>query len=81
MKTPLPILAFVFLLLLPLLGRAQETRITGRVVDAKTKQPIPFASIELRGEGTGALSNEFGYFQLASLEKSSYDSLIITTLG
>ena len=71
----------LLLLLLPLLGRAQEIRISGRVVDAKTKEPVPFASIGLRKEGTGALSNEFGYFQLACLEKNSHDSLVVMTLG
>lgn len=81
MRNPLPQIAFQLLLLLPLLGRAQETRITGRVVDAKTKDPVPFASIGLREEGTGSLTNEFGYFQLAGLKKSSHDSLVVTTLG
>ena len=74
-------LALVFLLLLPALSRAQENRITGRVVDTKTKDPVPFASIGLREEGTGALTNEYGYFQLAGLEKTSQDSLIVMTLG
>ena len=61
--------------------RAQENRITGRVVDAQTKDPVPFASIALREEGTGALTNEYGYFQLAGLEKSNQDSLFVITLG
>ena len=62
-------------------ARAQENRITGRVVDAQTKDPVPFASIALREEGTGALTNEYGYFQLAGLEKSNQDSLFVITLG
>lgn len=73
-------LVFV-LLLLPLLGRAQETRITGRVVDAKTKLPVPFASLGLRETDTGALSNEEGYFQMKAVLKSQQDSLICMTLG
>jgi len=81
MMKRIPFLALVFLLLLPALSRAQENRITGRVVDAKTKDPVPFASISLREEGTGALTNEYGYFQLAGLEKTSQDSLIVMTLG
>ena len=74
-------LALFLLLLAPALGWAQENRITGRVVDAKTKDPVPFASIGLREEGTGALTNEYGYFQLAGLEKTNQDSLIVMTLG
>ena len=81
MMKRIPFLALWFVLLLPILGRAQENRITGRIVDAKTKDPVPFASIGLREEGTGALTNEYGYFQLAGLEKTNQDSLIVMTLG
>ena len=81
MMKRIPFLVLWVLLLLPALTRAQENRITGRVVDAKTKDPVPFASISLREEGTGALTNEYGYFQLAGLEKTSQDSLIVMTLG
>ena len=81
MMKRLPFLALWVMLLLPALSWAQENRITGRVVDAKTKDPVPFASIGLREEGTGALTNEYGYFQLAGLEKTSQDSLIVMTLG
>ncbi|WP_210517126.1 carboxypeptidase-like regulatory domain-containing protein [Hymenobacter terricola] len=71
----------MILLLLPAPGKAQQYRITGRVVDAKTKEPIPFASIGLLKEGTEALTNEKGYFQLTSLTKSEQDSLVFMTLG
>ena len=69
------------MLLWPMLGHAQENKITGRVVDAQTKDPLPFASVSLREEGTGALTNEYGYFQLAGLERITADSLIVMTLG
>jgi len=68
--------------LLPTLGWAQqEGRITGRVVDEKTQDPIPFASINLREEQTGALTNEYGYFQLAMPTKVTEDSVIVMALG
>ena len=72
---------FWLILLLPALAWAQESRITGRVIDAKTKEPVPFASIGLPVEGTGALTNEFGYFQLAGIEKGAQDTLVVMTLG
>ena len=81
MMKRLPFLAFWVLLLLPALSWAQENRITGRIIDGKTKDPVPFASIGLREEGTGALTNEYGFFQLAGLEKTNSDSLIVMTLG
>lgn len=81
MKKLLPQIALVFLLLLPSLGRGQENRITGRVVDAITKEPIPFASIGLRASDTGALTNESGYFRLLAPDKFNSDSLVVLALG
>ena len=72
---------FAFTILLPLLVRAQETRITGRVVDATTKKPIPFASIGLRHSGAGILANENGDFQLMGLQIGKQDSIIVMALG
>ena len=81
MKKSLPQIALAFLLLLSLLGRAQQFSISGLVVDANTKVPIPFASIGLRAAGTGALTNESGYFQLPGSDKFKTDSLVFMTLG
>lgn len=81
MRKLLQIASCGLLLLLPLLGHSQGNRITGRVVDAKTKEPIPFASIGLLKEGTGGLTNENGYFQLADSGRVRPDSLVFMTLG
>ena len=77
----LRLLLGALLLAAPLLGRAQDNKITGHVIDGKTKEAIPFASIGLRNDGTGALTNEFGIFQLPGFEKGTTDSLIVMTLG
>ena len=69
------------LLIISVAGHAQDNKITGHVVDAKTKEPVPFASIGLKAEGTGALTNEFGLFQLPGFEKDITDSLVVMTLG
>lgn len=66
---------------LPQWASAQDNRITGRIVDSKTKEPIPFSSIGLKEEQTGALTNEYGFFQMAKPEKVAKDSLIIQALG
>jgi hypothetical protein len=71
----------LLLLLLPLLGRAQQVHITGRVVDAKTKEPIPFASLGLLNAGADTLANENGYFQLLEPSVFKQDSLVLMTLG
>jgi hypothetical protein len=76
------LLLLLFLAVLcPTFGWAQENRITGRVVDAQSKDPIPFASIGLREEQTGALTNEYGFFQLAMPVRSIDDSIIVMALG
>jgi hypothetical protein len=71
----------LFAFMLPLAGWAQGDRITGRVIDSESKDPIPFASINLREEQTGALTNEYGYFQLAMPVRSIDDSIIVMALG
>lgn len=81
MKKPLPKFTQALLLLLPLLGHGQETHISGRVVDAKTKESIPFAAIGLLKEGTAALTNEKGYFQVIGPNKFEQDSLVLMKLG
>lgn len=84
MKKPLLQFAVLFLLLLPLLGRAQENvvgGISGRVVDANTKAPIPSTSISLRNSGIGALTDEHGRFRLADLKLLQQDSIVIINLA
>jgi hypothetical protein len=81
LKRVLTLIAFT--LLLPALGFAQDNKVSGRVVDAKSKEPIPFASIAIgTGEDQiGALTNEYGFFQLALGGKPNQDSLIVMALG
>ncbi|MDU0370932.1 carboxypeptidase-like regulatory domain-containing protein [Hymenobacter endophyticus] len=75
------VLSLFALVLLPALSFAQDAKMTGRIVDEKTKEPIPFASIGLKEEQTGALTNEYGFFQLAMPQKNPQDSLIVNALG
>ena len=77
MKNPLPKIALLFLLLLPLLGRAQGKCVSGHVVDAETKEPLRFANVRLKLEGTCVIADEYGYFQLESSENHTQDSLIV----
>ena len=55
--------------------------LSGKIIDKATKEPLPFTSISLRQEQTGALSNEFGVFQLPGPVKNDTDSLIVMALG
>lgn len=78
MKNQLLKIAIVFLL--PLLGRAQQNHVSGRVIDAQTKEPIPFAFIGLREAGTGMLTNEGSYSQRIESGELKQDSLVFKTL-
>jgi len=55
--------------------------LSGRIIDKTTKEPLPFTSLSLKEEQTGALSNEFGVFQLPAPTKNDSDSLIVMALG
>ncbi|MGI4739527.1 MAG: carboxypeptidase-like regulatory domain-containing protein [Janthinobacterium lividum] len=55
--------------------------LTGKIIDKATKEPLPFTSLSLKEEQTGALSNEFGVFQLPGPSKNATDSLIVMALG
>ncbi|MFN8308729.1 MAG: DUF5686 family protein [Chitinophagales bacterium] len=51
----------------------------GRVLDAKTKEPLSYSNVRLRGTITATTTDVDGYFYLHTPEKT--DSLIITFLG
>lgn len=80
MKKRLPLMGLLFLLLLPLLGRAQEMWVSGQVVDAATKKPVEYASMSLRNAQTGTLTDLQGRFRLAGGSTDKPDSLIVMTL-
>ena len=46
--------------------------IYGRVFDASTKQPIPFANVIVLGTNNGAATDEQGYFKITGLPLNTY---------
>jgi hypothetical protein len=44
----------------------------GRIYDATTKQPIPFANVVVIGTNNGAATNEDGYFKITDLPVNTY---------
>jgi len=70
---------FVFFALLSLSTSAQT--ISATIVDAKTGEPIPFATLET-GENQGVLTNEEGVFTVVVERiKSPNDSIYISSMG
>ncbi|WP_425392734.1 carboxypeptidase-like regulatory domain-containing protein [Ekhidna sp.] len=68
-------LFFYWLVFSSVLCYSQDQIIEGLVVDAKTRQPIPYAAIGIVGENVGTVSNEDGRFRLAIPAKYMDDSL------
>jgi len=67
------------LLLSSITGHAQKTIVTGKVVDASTKEPLPYVNIYFKNSKIGTASNEQGVFKLESYYGT--DSLIASSLG
>jgi len=60
--------------------RAQNTYLfTGRVTDAQTGDPIPFASVALKGKTAGTSTNFEGFYTLKTTQTS--DSLTVGSMG
>src|SRR4030042_6728251 len=77
------ILSF-FLLLISVTGLAQsQCRITGKIIDQITDEPVPFAYVILEKNGnfiTGSISSDDGSFQLLTTENDSI-TLIVRYVG
>ena len=58
----------ILLFLLPLFLFAGTTgKITGRVVDAQTGEPLPFVQVILEGTGLGAVTDVEGYYVILNV--------------
>lgn len=58
-----------------------QITLKGRIVDDKTDQPLPFATISIPQSMTGVISNEFGEFQYHIPENYENSIVQITYLG
>ncbi len=67
------------LFLLCLNGNAQQTFISGRVIDATTRDPIPFCNIYFNSTKEGTITDFDGYYKLESNQTA--DSLTASFIG
>lgn len=58
-----------------------QVAVNGKVLDQKSKRPIPFVNIGILKANIGTLSNEDGSFRLQISEKWLNDSLTFSSLG
>jgi hypothetical protein len=78
MKKLLPVL---FVLLVRSLSGQEPVMITGRVMDAANRQPLPFTQISLPHTVLGTTTNEDGAFQLNVPQTLEDDTLVFYFLG
>lgn len=75
-------LLFTFLLaLFTTLGVAQKLTVSGKVTDRDTHEPLPFASIGIKGKPIGTISNLQGDFDFHIPEEYRNEILVISMLG
>lgn len=74
--------ALLFLLAVSNSLIAQEKKVTGRIVDAETKQAIPYVNIGVFQKNIGTVSDEHGKFELRFSGNSvASDSIIFSHIG
>ncbi|MBR9860528.1 carboxypeptidase-like regulatory domain-containing protein [bacterium] len=71
--------AFLILLFYAVLSFAQNTVITGRVVDGNTGEPLPFVTMRASNAQVGAITDFDGYYKLTT--DVPFDSLIADYFG
>jgi len=72
-------LNLILILHFGIFGFAQDTTISGSVVDADTQQPLPGASVVVKGTNNGTTTDFDGNFIISNV--SSNESIIISYLG
>lgn len=71
----------IFLLGVVFASEAQRLTISGKVVDKETKEPLPFASLGVKGKSIGTITNLQGEFDFHLPSEFSNDVFIINMLG
>lgn len=69
----------IFFILILKFTFAQETVVRGRVTDATTNEPIPFANVKFKGTSVGTTTDFEGYYTLKT--SARVDSLQASYLG
>lgn len=59
----------------------QSEFLYGKVIDAETKEPIPFATIRIQNKAIGVISNDDGGFSIPLKFKEIGEILEITSMG
>ena len=81
MRKRIPIRIFIFfaLLLESHLAISQFTKVRGKIVDASTKEPIPFVNVSFKNSTIGTITNTEGEYFLET--RAYYDSIAVSFVG
>jgi len=77
-------LIFIGLLLTvshPLIYCQQPDYIRGKVINSKTSEPVPYATVHLKNAQVGVISNAEGDFRILNNQGFQSDSLIVSCIG
>ena len=74
------VLSLFIIILFPVLIFAQNGTIKGKITNAKTNQPVEFASIQIQGTTIGTASQENGVFTFTNI-KPGFVRLIVSFIG
>jgi hypothetical protein len=65
----------------PVIFFQQPDYIRGKVIDSKTSQPVPYATVHLKKAQVGVISNAEGDFRILNNPGFQSDSLIVSCIG
>jgi hypothetical protein len=60
---------------------AQDPTIRGRIVDSSTKEPVPYATIRVKGKTVGVIANADGDFYIPVWLESVGDTIVVSCIG
>jgi hypothetical protein len=69
----------MLILILSLRSIAQTTKVSGKIIDIVSHEPLPFVNILLKGTQVGVTSDVNGLYSISSTEKC--DSIIVSYVG
>ena len=73
--------SLLFSLSHPVIYCQQPDYIRGKVIDSKTSQPVPYATVRLKNSQVGVISNAEGDFRILNKPVFQSDSLIVSCIG
>jgi hypothetical protein len=71
--------ALLFLLVGVGLAQAQTTKVSGKVFDADSREPLPFVNVVFKGTTVGTTTDFDGFFTITT--ENAKDSLVISYIG